>query len=129
LSQSRVIRICGRRFALEKNEQVDAYLAKLAPDRREALERLRAMVFETVPNVQETMQYGMPTYEQNGSVVCAFASQKNYISAYMDTAMVEKHKSDLGADCGKSCVRFKRLNDQLAGTLRTILRETVQSRA
>ena len=114
---------------MEKNEQVDAYLSKLTPDRREALEQLRALVFETVPNVQETMQYRMPTYEMDGSVVCAFASQKNYISAYMDTTLVEKHRSELGADCGKSCVRFKRLNDRLEGTLRTILRETVQSRA
>src|SRR5688572_20949776 len=114
---------------MAKNEQVDAYMSKLEPDRREALEKLRAMVFETVPNVQETIQYGMPTYELNGAGICAFASQKNYISAYMDPALVEKHKSELGADCGKSCVRFKRLNDQLAGTLRTILKETVQSRA
>jgi hypothetical protein len=41
------------------------------------------------------------------------ASQKNYISLYMDIQVVEKHRAELpGLSIGKSCIRFKRL-DQL----------------
>jgi uncharacterized protein YdhG (YjbR/CyaY superfamily) len=113
---------------MEKNPQVDEYIERLEPDRKEALEKLRVLVFSTVPGVQETMQYNMPTYELDGEVVCAISSRSNYISAYMDVEAVERHRAELGKACGKSCVRFNRLTDPLMGTLRTILRETIEAR-
>jgi uncharacterized protein YdhG (YjbR/CyaY superfamily) len=113
---------------LEKIEQVDAYIARLPADRQETLGRLRELVAKSVSNVQETMQYGMPTYTLGEPIVCAFASQKNYISFYMmDTDLVEEHKRELGgADCGKSCIRFRKLNEDLMGTLGTMLRKSAR---
>jgi uncharacterized protein YdhG (YjbR/CyaY superfamily) len=113
---------------MQKSAQVDTYLSKLASDRRAMLDQLRDLVFETTPGVVESLEYGMPTYA-TGKVVCSFASQKNYVSFYMmDTDLVEKHKGELaGADCGKSCIRFRRLNDNLLGTLRTMLAESARA--
>jgi hypothetical protein len=71
----------------EKSSAVDAYLSDLAPDRRAAVERIRSLIFETVPDVTETMKYGMPTYELD-EVVCAVASQKHYLSLYMDVSQL-----------------------------------------
>jgi uncharacterized protein YdhG (YjbR/CyaY superfamily) len=111
----------------ERTEQVDAYLNNLDPTRRAALERVRALVFETVPDIQETMRYRMPTFELN-DVVFAVASQKHYMSLYLDPALVEKHKGELqGLDCGKSCVRFKRIEDLPLDTIRKIIEEMVES--
>ena len=110
----------------EKPRTVDAYLEVLAPDRREALAVLRSLVREVVPEAEETMRYGMPTYEKDGSVVCSFASQKRYLSLYMDVGRVEAHRDRLaGLDVGKSCIRFKSLEQLPLDTVRTILRETV----
>jgi hypothetical protein len=73
--------------------EVDEYLAGLDPDRKEALERIRSMILEAVPGVVETMKYRTPTYELE-NVVCAMASQKNYVSLYVNPGLVEKHKSE-----------------------------------
>ncbi len=85
-----------------KAKEVDAYLAGLEPGRRAALEQLRVLVFATVPDAVETMRYRLPTYELDG-VLCSFASQKHYMSLYMDVRLVEQHKAELGhLDVGKS---------------------------
>ena len=88
----------------EATPQVDAYLESLEPDRRAALDQLRSLVLETVPGVVEGMKYHMPTYEYDRGVLCAFASQKRYLSLYLAPDIVEKHRAELsGLDVGKSC--------------------------
>jgi uncharacterized protein YdhG (YjbR/CyaY superfamily) len=114
----------------EKPKTVDAYLEGLALDRREALTTLRSLVRETVPGAEETMRYGMPTYERNGEVLCSFASQKHYVSLYMDVGLVEEHRDELaGLDVGKSCIRFKKMERLPLDTVRTILIETRAAQA
>jgi uncharacterized protein YdhG (YjbR/CyaY superfamily) len=107
------------------NPEVDAYIENLAPDRKAALEQIRALILGTVPEINETMQYRIPTYELD-EVVCAAASQKRYISLYMDVELVEEHRDELDhLDVGKSCIRFKRIEDLPVDTIRQILLETV----
>jgi uncharacterized protein YdhG (YjbR/CyaY superfamily) len=112
-----------------KMKEVDEYLKNLDPERRAALTEIRSLVFKTLPDVVETMQYRMPTYECEDEMVCAFASQKHYMSLYMDTGLVEEHKEALAdLDVGKSCIRFKRIEQLPLDTVRVILNETVQSK-
>ena len=42
-------------------QEVDAYVQDLEPERRAALETLRALVFRVAPEVVETMRYRMAT--------------------------------------------------------------------
>ena len=108
-----------------RSQEVDAYLSGLDPDRREALSELRELVLDEVPDAVETMKYRMPTYEYQDGVLCAFASQKQYMSLYMDSGLVEQHRADLdGLSVGKSCIRFRRLDKLPLGTFRAMLRET-----
>ncbi len=110
---------------MEKNPQVDQYIENLPPDRKAALEQIRALILGTVPEINETMQYRMPTYELD-EVVCATASQKHYISLYMDVELVEEHRYELDhLDVGKSCIRFRKIKDLPMDTIRQILVETV----
>ena len=110
-----------------ETQEVDAYLKGLDPERRTALSDLRALVFEVVPGAVETMRYRMPTYEYGGDMLCAFASHKRYMSLYMDTRIVEEHKAQLkGLSIGKSCIRFKRIEDLSLDTVRSMLSETAQ---
>ena len=112
---------------MSKSKAVNVYIQEQDPERRTALEELRKLVLETVPDAVETMEYRMPAYDYAGDMLCAFASQKRYMSLYMDTAVVDKHKSQLqGLDIGKSCIRFKRLEALPLDEVRLMLRETVQ---
>jgi uncharacterized protein YdhG (YjbR/CyaY superfamily) len=113
----------------ERIHPIDAYLANLEPERRAALAKLRALALETVPDAVETIKYHMPTYEYDGDVLCAFASQKNYMSLYLAPEIVERHKVELaGLSVGKSCIRFKKLEELPLDTVKIMLNEAVQSR-
>lgn len=113
----------------EKVQNVDEYLESLVPERRAALTEVRRVIQATVPGAQETLKYRMPTYEYADGALCAFASQKQYMSLYMDTELVEKHREELaGLDVGKSCIRFRKLEKLPLDTVQTILQETVEKR-
>ena len=107
-------------------QSVDEYLGDLEPGRRNALTKLRSLVRNAAPDADESMKYGMPTYWFNGHALCAFASQKNYMSLYMDTDIVDQHGADLASlDTGKSCIRFRRLEQLPLQTVETMLHDTV----
>ena len=100
------------------------------PKHRDDLIRLRTFLQQQLPDAEEDLKYGMPTFSQGGDVVVSMASQKNYLSLYMDVNLVEDHKSELGnLDCGKSCIRFKRVDDLPLDVIATILQETVKKQA
>ena len=117
---------------------VDEYLAELAPDRREAIAAVRAVILANLdPAYQENMAYGMIGYSIPHTLYPAgyhcnpkdplpfagLASQKNNMAVYLmslyiqvdgsDTAWFESEwaKSGKKLDKGKSCIRFKKLTD------------------
>jgi hypothetical protein len=55
------------------------------------------------------MKYGMPSYGD----CCAFARQEHNLALYIcDFDLVGQFKTKLGkANCGKGCIRFKKLDD------------------
>ena len=109
-----------------KTQKVDEYLGSLHPERRAALTELRSLVLETMPDAVETMRYRMPTYEYRGRVLCSFACQKRYMSLYMDPKLVENHREELvGLNVGKSCIRFRKLEQLPLDAVRTMMRETI----
>lgn len=110
----------------ESQTNVQSYLENLPLERQEALKAIRSLIRETLPEINETMRYRMPTYEYK-QVFVSMASQKHYMSLYLDVSLVEKHKAALKhLDCGKSCVRFKKLEDLPLETIKQILIETVK---
>jgi len=110
----------------DTSQEVDAYMQNLEADRRAALGLIRSLILQTVPGTKETMRYRMPTYELD-KVLCSFASQKHYMSLYMDVELVQEHSNALNhLDVGKSCIRFKNINDLPLETVQQILIETAQ---
>ena len=113
---------------------VEQYLAELPADRREAISAVRDVIVENLPEgYRETMNWGMIAYEvplevypdtYNGQplMYAALASQKNHMAVYLtgiymgdaDREEFEEAYRATGKrfDVGKSCVRFRRL-DQL----------------
>jgi len=86
---------------------VDAYIAEAPADRQPALQRLRALCLECLPDYEERMAYGMPAYDRDGDGV-AFASQKHYISLYiLKQDVLDAHRAELaGLSLGKGCIRY-----------------------
>lgn len=110
---------------------VEEYLAGLPEDRRAAISAVRDAVNENLPDgYVETMTYGMigwvvpledfpDTYNGQPLAVASLASQKNHMALYLmglyasepELAWFEQQYAERGLklDMGKSCVRFKRL--------------------
>ena len=111
-----------------RSAEVDEYLAGLNAGRREALSIVRALVLDTVPDAHEPMKYRMPTYEYSGGVLCALASQKRYVSLYMNPDLVDHYREDLsGLDLGKSRIRFRKLDKLPLDTIGRMLRESADN--
>jgi uncharacterized protein YdhG (YjbR/CyaY superfamily) len=107
-----------------KARTVDEYLAGV-PDagEREFLGRLRALIVKELPGATESMAYGMPTYQKDKDMLCAFNRQKNYFSLYAKPDAIAAHAHELkGLDCGKSCIRFRRTEELPWPTARQIIR-------
>lgn len=103
---------------------VDAYINSLDASRQAALQQLRRIIRETVPEADEMIRYNMPYYDYRG-MLCAFASQKHYISFYLlNREIVEKNRRLLaGLKVGKGCIRFKDIRALPEPTIRAMLRE------
>ena len=112
---------------------VDEYLATLPEERREALEVVRNEILANLPDgYEEAMNWGMIAYQvplerypdtYNGEplMYAALASQKNHMAVYLTAVYSEEGTRDAfeeayratgkKLDMGKSCVRFKKLDD------------------
>jgi uncharacterized protein YdhG (YjbR/CyaY superfamily) len=111
----------------ESDNPFDRYLETVTASRRGSLEAVRSLILETVPEAEESMRYKMPTYDAAGDFLAALASQKHYMSLYVNTQAMAAHRSELGhLNCGKSCIRFRELDELPLDVVRAILAETYQ---
>ncbi len=112
---------------------VEEYLASLSPERRADIEAVRAEILANLPaGYEETMNWGMISYEvpletypdtYNGKplMYAALASQKNHMAVYLTAVYAQDETRDAFLDAyratgkkldvGRSCVRFKKLED------------------
>ena len=62
------------------NNEVDEYLAGLPEADRAALEALRRTILGIVPDAEEGISYGSPSFKVAGKAVAGFAAYKNHLS-------------------------------------------------
>ena len=107
---------------------VPAYLKKLPADRRAALTTLRKLIKDVAPDAKESMQAGMPTYAVGSCPLFAIASQKHHLALYVcEWTTMNKYRRKFGkANCGKGCVRFKRLDDLSLDVVEKLLFEAAE---
>jgi uncharacterized protein YdhG (YjbR/CyaY superfamily) len=108
--------------------RVTDYIADARPDRRAALEMLRALCRTELDGFVEELRYGMPGYVRTpgGDVEIGFASQKRYLSLYVTRTDVMDAFRDVlvGLDVGKGCIRYRRPEQLDADVIRQVLRRT-----
>ena len=112
---------------------VDEYLDELTPERREAVSAVREVVLANLPDgYEEAIDFGMiayvvplerypKTYNGHPLMYAAIASEKKYVSVHL-MSIYGDPRPNAGSstatgptgkrlDMGKSCVRFRRLDD------------------
>lgn len=112
---------------------VEEYVAELPEARREAIEAVRQMILDNLPEgYEEVMNWGMITYQvpletypdtynKKPLMYAALAAQKNHMAVYLTAIyMHEEARREFESayratgkryDVGKSCVRFRKLAD------------------
>jgi hypothetical protein len=121
-----------------------AYIKALPEPRRSEIAKLDALIRKTVPKLEPHMRAGMLGYgpmhyryasgKEGEWFKIGLASQKNYISLYMCAAddegyVAERYKERLPkADIGKSCVRFKKVEDLDRSALIAMIKETAKGK-
>ena len=112
---------------------VEAYLNDLPEDRRAAVSEVRQAILKNLPDgYEEVINWGMITYQvpleaypdtynKKPLMYAALASQKRHMAVYLSCIYpyvgkeaefrAEWAKSGKRLDMGKSCVRFRKLED------------------
>lgn len=116
---------------------VAGYIKALPPERKEIIEALHAYIQKTAPTLKpyfanNMLGYGAFPYtnykkEKGTWPVIALANQKQYVSLYIcavdhKTYIAEKYAKELGkVSVGKSCIRFKKLEDLNLPVLKKVI--------
>jgi hypothetical protein len=119
----------------------DEYIARLDEPRRSEIRKLHTLITRTAPKLESHLASGMLAYGRyqyrpkrgpGGEWFnIGLASNKRYISLYVMATdpsgsryLAETYKDRLpAADIGKSCVRFKSVDDLDQGALKQLIRE------
>jgi hypothetical protein len=124
----------------------EQYIAQLEEPRRDHIGRLHDLIRTTAPGLEPYMESGMIGYgryhfryatgREGDWCLLGLASHKRYVSLYVTAEdgrggyLVEAYRDRLPkADIGKSCVRFRRLDDLDEEVLREMIREAARSQA
>ena len=124
-------------FKPTKAKSVATYLAQVPMERKDLILFLHEFIKKTVPKLKSHFAYNMLGYgsfpylnhkkEMITWPVIALANQKNYVSLYVCAVdkgkyIAEKYKKELGkVSVGRSCIRFKKLEDLNLAALKKVL--------
>lgn len=125
---------------------VEEYLQELPADRREVISKVRQTILENLPEgYVESMNWGMISYEipledypdtYNGKPLgyAALAAQKHHYAVYLngvyqdpqqETMIREAYeRAGLKLDLGKSCLRFRKLENLHMDVLAEVIAST-----
>jgi uncharacterized protein YdhG (YjbR/CyaY superfamily) len=90
------------------SDEVDTFLAGLAPEARAALEGLRRTIAKAAPDAVEGISYGVPAFKYRGRPLVSFGAGKNHCSFYVQSpAVMDAYGDELAKfDTAKGTIRF-----------------------
>ena len=104
----------------------EAYRNDVMGEQRQILEAIRDAIFEVAPETDEIIEYGMLGYPGLANL----AAQKHHLALYVKPAVLAEHREHFsGADRGKSCLRFRRLDQIDPERLRALLKDVLLARS
>ncbi len=119
----------------------EEYIAMINEPRRSEIQKLHEFISKTVPQFKPYIQVGMIGYgnyhykyasgKEGDWALIALASQKNYISVYVCSVIDGKYVAEMykdklpKANIGKSCIRFKKVEDIDLAVIAEIIKKAV----
>ena len=87
---------------------IDEYLARVSPEQRVALERLRKTIRAAAPKAEECITYGIAAFQQQGMLV-GFGATRSHCAFYlMSASTLDEFSDDVeGYDISKGTIRFQ----------------------
>jgi hypothetical protein len=127
----------------EERNPLTSFLAGASEDRRAVLERVDEVIRSAAPQLErrlwnDTLGYGSFHYRyatgrEGDSFVVGLASRKQYVSIYVMAVEDGMYVAEAAADrlgkvsVGRSCIRFKRLEDVDLDVLAEIVRKAASN--
>ena len=124
-------------------KSVKEYFDMLPPERKVPMKFLHNFIRKAAPKLKPNFLYNMPgygtfKYKNNKKEilewpVISLANQKNYISLYVcvidkDGYIAERYRKELGkVSVGRSCIRFKKIEDLNLKALEKVIKLAVKS--
>lgn len=91
---------------MAKPKTVEEYLAKLSPDKRAALQKLRKDIRAAAPKAEECISYGIPGFRLDGKMLVWMGAGANHCAFYPGGVVQELEDELEGYDASKGTVRF-----------------------
>ncbi len=89
-------------------KNIDEYIDGFPQDTQNMLKQIRQAIKAAVPQAEETISYGMPTFKLNGHYLIYFAGYKKHIGLYPVPANNKTFEKDFSAykTSGKGTIQF-----------------------
>jgi uncharacterized protein YdhG (YjbR/CyaY superfamily) len=86
---------------------IDGYIAAFPQETQTVLQQVRGAISEMAPGATETISYGIPTFDLQGTHLVHFAAFKKHVGFYPTSSGIEAFREDLGSyTSAKGSVQF-----------------------
>ncbi len=90
-----------------KTKTIDTFIAGYPGETQTLLRQLRSTIKKVVPNAEEVINYGIPTFDLHSRHLVHFAAFKNHIGFYPTPSSIEEFKKELSEyKSAKGSVQF-----------------------
>ncbi|MFZ1720988.1 MAG: DUF1801 domain-containing protein [Microgenomates group bacterium] len=92
---------------MSKSKKIDEFIAKYPQKVQIILNKLRTIIGNESPEIEETIAYGIPTFRMNGKNLVHFSAFKHHIGFYPTPSGIETFKKELSTyKSAKGSVQF-----------------------
>jgi len=81
---------------MSKDKRIDAYIEKAQPFAQPILKHLRGLVHKAVPEVTETIKWGMPSFDYKGAFFSIAAFKQHCVAGFWKSKLINDPKGYLG---------------------------------
>jgi uncharacterized protein YdhG (YjbR/CyaY superfamily) len=74
---------------------IDEFIARYPENVRVVLQELRRVIRESAPGAEETISYGIPTFDLNGKHLVHFSAYRSHVGFYPTPSGIEAFKKEL----------------------------------
>jgi uncharacterized protein YdhG (YjbR/CyaY superfamily) len=89
-----------------KPQTHDDYLARVSPDKRAALQKLRRAIKAAAPKAEECISYQLPAFRLNGKFLVAYGAAANHCAFYPGSVITGLKSELKNYDTSKGTLRF-----------------------